>query len=54
MYISIVTRGVQIRSEFDPNPIGFVRISEQKCTYRNDEVVSRSVGSDFDIRNKMN
>jgi hypothetical protein len=39
-----------------PNPIGFVRISEQKYTYRIGliKLFRSRIGSDFDIRNKMN
>jgi hypothetical protein len=50
----MLTRGVQIRSE--SGPIGFVRISEQKYTYRIAliKLFRSRIGSDFDIRNKMN
>jgi hypothetical protein len=53
-FVQVWTRGVQIRSESDP--IGFVRISEQKYTFRIGLIkLFRSwIGSDFDIRNKMN
>jgi hypothetical protein len=47
-------RGVQIRSETDP--IGFVRISEPKYSFRIGliKLFRSRIGSDFDIRNKMN
>ena len=50
------TRGVQIRSETDPNPIGFVRISEPKYSFRIGliKLFRGRIGSDFDVRNKMN
>jgi hypothetical protein len=54
-WLSVVAiRGVQIRSESDP--IGFVRISEQKYTYRIGliKLFRSRIGSDFDIRYKMN
>ena len=40
----------------DPNPIQFVRISEQKYTFRIGliKLFRSRIGSDFDIRNKMN
>jgi hypothetical protein len=40
----------------DPNPIGFVRISEQKYTFQIGliKLFRSRIGSDFDIRNKMN
>jgi hypothetical protein len=42
--------------ESDPNPIGFVRILEPKYKFRIglNKMFRSRIGSDFDIRNKMN
>jgi hypothetical protein len=52
--LALPTRGVQIRSETDPNPIRSDFGTKIFISDRSIKLFRSRIGSDFDIRNKMN